>query len=424
MEYTSYSQMAKFKKCPLNYKFSRIKKELPNTATENGQNRHEIMANHLLSDRSGELKGFGPRLSAFLKYTLPDVTGVEEKFEIDIFGYIFKGVIDAYSIQGDKAIIVDWKNHKSNFVDAEQLKLYALAIANKYPEVTYFACYFYFLIPDYKEPFEFTLEEINEFSGKLLDIAGEMEAAEERLEVYKNALLSEQLKKMSENDILIASGAYKCKPGQNCKSCNTVEKCPENKTFEIPTITNIEQAKELSQKLFAFEAFADAVKDRIKAYMLENSIDELPLNEENRYYISYSSPSLKSGKIKSDKPKAKKPIDAKITPTAEESSITEKSVVAENATGQLKPEFEITADEGGKIIDSDFPGLIGVQLDPEAVANIPDGATIPAENPDPLNATGRLFKEEKTPEEIKPKPKRHKESTEERIKRLSAMNSH
>lgn len=446
MEYLSYSQISKFKKCPFAYATGRIKKALPSVATDQGQNKHAIIEEYLRNGRQGELpKGFGPRLGAFLKYTLPEVSGLETKFDIDIFGYKFKGVIDAHMIDDDRAVVTDWKNHKSNYVEPDQLKLYALAVANANPDINYFDCYFYYLIPDFKEAFEFTRAEIDNYSGELLDIAGAMEQAEQRLEEYKNTFTADQSKTMSEVDILIASGAYKCKPGPNCKSCDHVEQCPENKKFEIPVITSAEQAKELSQKLYAFEAFADTVKDRIKTYMLENSIDELPIDDENRYYIMYSAPQLKTGKIKTDKPKTEKPAKKKkeekpVDITGE--AVTDSQVInvvtealkndntmakavnelnaafqkaepaaeaklsvseieiksaklvqdmareALNAETEIKRVFsggvDITVDDNGQITNSTEPELIGIDLGKEAVANIPDGAIIPSET-DVLN---------------------------------------
>jgi len=457
MEYLSYSQISKFKKCPFAYATGRIKKALPSVATDQGQNKHAIIEEYLRNGRQGELpKGFGPRLGAFLKYTLPEVSGLETKFDIDIFGYKFKGVIDAHMIDDDRAVVTDWKNHKSNYVEPDQLKLYALAVANANPDINYFDCYFYYLIPDFKEAFEFTRAEIDNYSGELLDIAGAMEQAEQRLEEYKNTLTAEQLKTMTDIDILIASGAYKCKPGPNCKSCNHVEQCPENKKFEIPVITSAEQAKELSQKLYAFEAFADTVKDRIKTYMLENSIDELPIDEENRYYIMYSAPQLKTGKIKTDKPKTEKPakkkkeekpIDITGEAIAEKSSVVENDVTAKAMT-ELNAAFQ-----------SAYPNTAETAAGLDMLSNAITGNNEPPqENPDSLDATAQLFQEAKPAEpaavivlsdkivsvaqngevlQVEPKthttpylpeaaekPKRKRESTAERIARLAATAKH
>ena len=426
MEYLSYSQTSKFKKCPFAYAAGRIKKALPSVATDQGQSKHAVIEEYLRNGRQGELpQGFGPRLAAFLKYTLPEVNGLETKFDVDIFGYKFKGVIDAYMLDDDRAVVTDWKNHKSNYVEPDQLKLYALALANANPDINYFDCYFYYLIPDFKEGFEFTRAEIENFSGELLDIAGVMEAAEEVIEAYKKTLTTEQLKTMTDIDILIASGAYKCKPGPNCKSCDHVEQCPENKKFDIPVISSVEQAKELSQKLYVFEAFADTVKDRIKAYMLENSIDELPIDEENRYYIMYSAPQLKTGKIKTDKPKTEKPAKKK---KAEEKpiDITGEAVTEGVAFGGLQD--YIIKDSAGNLTTAAGTPIIEPDENDEA------------DNPDPVNATGQLFQENsidielsdgskmklqsKTQEPAAPeaaeKPKRKRESTAERIARLAA----
>ena len=98
------------------------------------------------------------------------------------------------------------------------------------------------------------------------------------------------------------------------------------------------------------------------------------------------------------------------------------AVVAKNATVQTEPQIDITVDEGGKIMNSNFSELIGTQLNPEAVANIPDGTLI--DSPDPLDATARLF--EPTLHAIGQsvnlieKPKRKRETAAERIARLAA----
>ena len=373
----SYSQVSRFATCPAAYKYNKELKALPSDAMAAGSNNHELIAAHLKNNEV-PLEIGGPRLKAFIRYNLKNVTSVEEKINFSVLGYDYTGIIDAYSINGQTALIVDWKSNKSNFVDEKQLKLYALALTQIYPELQYFDCRFFFINQDYAEKFEFTRDEIDEFSGELIDGAAAIENETE----------------------------FNPMPGAHCKYCAFVNKCPVNQKFDVPVIADIETATELLKKVFVVEAAAEQACNAIKDFMLTNDIDEIRVTEKDRFYIYNPSPQLKSGKIKAEKtekPARKKKAEA----TTEESSAV---VDVSSAT-----EISMTISDDGKVTDSNAPELIGVQLDPEAVANIPDG-TIISDSPDPLDATAQLF-EQKPPEE---KPRKKRGTMSERIARLAA----
>lgn len=357
----SYSQVSRFQTCPAAYKYNKELKALPSEAMEAGSANHELIAAHLKNPEQ-PLEIGGARLKAFIKFNLKNITGVEEKINFNVLGYDYTGIIDAYAINGQTALIVDWKSNKNSFIEEKQLKLYALALTQKYPELQYFDCRFWFIGQDYSERFEFTRDEIDEFSGELIDGAAAIENETE----------------------------FAPTPGGHCKFCAFVAKCPVNQKFEVPVIGDLETATELLKKVFVVEAAADQARDAIKEFMLTNDVEEIAVTDKDRFYIYNSAPQLKSGKIKPDKK------------SVTEKSSTAKSipaVVAENATSRTA--------EKSSVVE-------------KAIEAINAAYSQNPESPDPLDATDRLFVEEKTPV----KQKRHRESTEERIKRLSAMNSH
>jgi CRISPR/Cas system-associated exonuclease Cas4 (RecB family) len=356
----SFTSIKTFKSCPLQFSLRKKHGDLSNEAKTAGSERHKIIANALPDPAALPEKFGGPKLRRFIESVFPvGVTAVENKFSIDLMGHEIIGFIDAYLIKPDKnsAVIVDWKGHRSAFVDEDQLKLYAYALAQEF-EVEYFECYFYYVLADFPERRIYTRAEIMEFGDTLFDTAVE-----------------------------ISSSTFEPKTGPHCYNCSYVDKCPSAKKFEIQPITSNDQAAEYASKLYAVEAFVDDAKAKLKSYMLDNDIEEIQVTEEERYYVAYASPSIKTGKIKKEK--------AEKVPKAKKESVKETAAVVDKS--QIAAPVEIQHfNDNGELVE---PGksINSVETTTEEIP-FPDSEEPAAE-----------------PEKPKRKPR---ESTEERIKRL------
>jgi len=217
---------------------------------------------------------FGERLKLFCKYILRKPHGIEEKFSIDFITSKLEGIIDAYSIFPRQAVIVDWKSNPG-MSEELQLKLYALALKEQFPEIESFHCYFFYINQDYYEPYTFFRDEIDEFSNNLAVIM----------------------------DKIATDKDFHARPGQYCKRCHYVEDyCPIAKKFEIPQLISADSIIELGQRTYIMEGILEKTKEKIKEYMVEHSIDSLPINTEHRFYLT-SSITLRFGKNKSEKDK-------------------------------------------------------------------------------------------------------------------------
>jgi len=273
-EKLSYTKIARYVKCPAQYKFYIDNlKILPSDQALSGSNLHINIAEALLDDTILQSK-FGERLKLFCKYILRKPHGIEEKFSIDFITSKLEGIIDAYSIFPRQAVIVDWKSNPG-MSEELQLKLYALALKEQFPEIESFHCYFFYVNQDYYEPYTFFRDEIDEFSNSLAAIM----------------------------DKITTDKDFYARPGTYCKRCHYVENhCPVAKQFEIPPLITAESIIELGKRTYILEGILEKTKDKIKEYMVEHSIDSLPINAEHRFYLT-SSIALRFGKNKSEKDK-------------------------------------------------------------------------------------------------------------------------
>jgi len=247
------------------------KKALPSDPALVGNERHAEIAKHLVLGTVDEAK-FGERMKKFCRHILKTPTAVEHEFTLDFITNIVIGKIDAYSVQGNQAVIVDWKNYPG-YTDELQLKIYAMAVKERYPEVEVVHTYFFYTSPDYYETYTYFADDIQRFSSELSQTI----------------------------DAISVEKKFEPRPGQHCGRCSYVNHCPVAKNFEIIKIENANDVIEMAKKTYAVEALVDTAKEKIKAWIIENGLESLPVGD-GRYYLS-SSTTMRQGKFKAEKDK-------------------------------------------------------------------------------------------------------------------------
>ena len=271
-DHLSYSSISKFITCPAQFKFyMKNKKALPSGPALVGNERHAEIAKHLVLGTMDETK-FGERMKKFCRHILKTPTAVEHEFTLDFITNIVIGKIDAYSVQGNQAVIVDWKNYPG-FSDELQLKIYAMAIKERYPEVEMCHCYFFYTGPDYYETYTYFADDLQRFSNELSQTI----------------------------DAISVEKKFEPRPGQHCGRCSYVNHCPVAKNFEIVKIETVNDVIEMAKKTYAVEALVDTAKEKIKEWIINNGLESLPVGD-GRYYLS-SSTTMRQGKFKSEKDK-------------------------------------------------------------------------------------------------------------------------
>jgi len=269
-DHVSYSAIKVYEKCPRRFRKSREAegKTSSNEAQKAGSIAHEKMKNSIINHTpTGKLK-----TDAFISRNLGLLARAEVPFDLNIWGTQIKGSIDAVSIVGNVATIVDWKNRKSTFVDVEQLKLYALAVS-KFAEqkIDVFQCYFYYLTTESYDPYTFTAAEIEAYLGELI----------ETLEKIERDKLNEPI------------------AGSHCSDCPWLSDCPIAKGYGITPLDggSIELVRKELEKVFMIDALVADAKVRIKEWMIANGVDEIEINDKDRYYLYNMPTQLKEGKI-------------------------------------------------------------------------------------------------------------------------------
>lgn len=272
-DHLSYSSISRYQACPTQFNFyTSNKKPLPSDAAAAGRDRHAEIARHLTTGTIDQ-SAFGPRMKNFCKYVLKTPTAVEKDFELDFITNRIIGKIDAYAIHGNQAVIVDWKSWPG-FQDELQLEIYSIAIRELHPEVETIHGFFFFTGPDYYEQHTYFVDDLQSASD---EIARTM-------------------------DTISSDNNFEPRPGQYCGRCDYVESCPEATKYEVPKVESLTEVITTAGKIFAVEALIDVTKDRIKSWLMEHGLNELPIDAENRYYLSTST-ALRTGKIKSAKDK-------------------------------------------------------------------------------------------------------------------------
>jgi hypothetical protein len=276
-KHLSYSSISKFLACPAMFRaYMTEKKPLPTAEQIAGRNRHSEIEKHLIANSTDDAP-LGKRLKNFCRRVLGPVTGVEENFSIDYLVCDVIGRIDAYSVARNQAVIVDFKGFPGPHIDDLQLKIYALAVQNKHPEVELIHCAFAFVPMDFFEMKTFFQDDLSRIS----------------------TTLSETIDKIS------LEREFKATPGPHCSSiCGYVNSCPIAKSFDIPEKVDSKSIVKLANEIFAVEALVDKGKAAIKDYMVAHGLDAIPAGADSRYYLSNSSPALRLGKFKAEKEKA------------------------------------------------------------------------------------------------------------------------
>ena len=258
----SYTRIKAYQTCPKQYEYKYVqgRTPLPTALMLEGSSEHTKIAD------TKQVPDFFK--SAFEK-NFPNPVW-EERITADFFTFELQGVIDCYSINNAiSCSIADWKLMGIP-QDDEQLKVYALLLSKKYPDLEFFTAYFVSIKGGFYRRFTYSKEDIEEFERYLIKVADEITEA-------KNFLP---------------------RPGDHCAYCPFVIDCykENNLPQELPAITSIDQAIDLGKKVLIAESFLKQVKDKIKDFLLSQGLEELQLDEKNRVYLSPSI-ALRFGKV-------------------------------------------------------------------------------------------------------------------------------
>ncbi|MCD6320385.1 MAG: PD-(D/E)XK nuclease family protein [Candidatus Desulfofervidaceae bacterium] len=268
----SYSRIKTFKTCPKKYFYSYLegRKAAPTKKILEGTTEHEKIS-------KGNIPAFFK--PAFERNFINPI--FEEAFEEDFLTFTLKGVIDCYSINNSlSCAIADWKLYQIPESD-EQLKIYALLLSKRYPDLEFFTAYFVSIKGGFYKRYTYSQDDIKDFEKELIETAEEIISAED----------------------------FPVTPGNHCSYCPYIEDCyKENKLPEkikSITITDVEDAKKIAEKVLIAESFIKQVKEELKKFMFEYGMDELQIDDTNRLYLSPSI-TMRFGKVKKTKTKVKK----------------------------------------------------------------------------------------------------------------------
>ncbi|MEZ7892714.1 MAG: PD-(D/E)XK nuclease family protein [Candidatus Wallbacteria bacterium] len=277
-DHLSFSSITRYVRCPRHfYKYITEKKPLPAEASLKGTMMHAEIAKMLEDNNYETNPAYGEKFKRFCRYILQKPVGIEQKFTMDFLTQKVVGVIDSYSIHGDQAVICDWKSFYTpygGYTEPMQLKIYALAVKEKHPEVKLVHGYFFYIKSDFYDVISVFEDEIDAFSHELSGII----------------------------DAISTDKNFDPVAGEHCNRCRYSEDCPITKNFKISALKTIEEVREFANKTFALETLLSQSKDRIKEFLLNYGLNELPIDAENRYYIT-TSPVFRIGKIQSPKKK-------------------------------------------------------------------------------------------------------------------------
>lgn len=142
----SFSSLNTFTTCPRQYELTYVRPVIPYQETEAtlwGTRVHEALEHHARDGRElgDEFEVYRPYVNQIL--SLPGERFYERKFaltrnlepvDFDSPDAWCRGVIDVTVLDGQRALVVDWKTGKIK-PDSDQLKLFAAFIMHHYPEV-------------------------------------------------------------------------------------------------------------------------------------------------------------------------------------------------------------------------------------------------------------------------------------------------
>ena len=248
----SYSKISTYQKCPKLFEYKYIQNRLP-APTER---MLEGIEEHLKIASVEDIPEFFR--SAFVR-NFPNPV-FEERLSFDFLTFALQGVIDCYSISDVYCSIADWKLFQIPD-DDDQLKIYALLLSKKFPQIAFFQAYFVSIKGGFYKRYTYSIEDIQDFENQLFEIADEIQQASEFLP----------------------------RPGQHCGFCAFIKDCySENQIqAEIVRITTLDEAIEIAKKLYIAENFLKQVKEQLKDFLFEMGLDELIFDEE-RVYLSPS----------------------------------------------------------------------------------------------------------------------------------------
>ena len=138
--------MNTYETCPRQYKLTYVTPVIPYQETEAtiwGTNVHLALENYCRSGDilTSEYIGFKPYADKILslsgdKHFEAEVAlnAAFKPVEFSDPSAVLRGIIDVLVVNGDKALVADWKTGKIR-ADSDQLKLFALFAMKKYPEV-------------------------------------------------------------------------------------------------------------------------------------------------------------------------------------------------------------------------------------------------------------------------------------------------
>lgn len=268
--YFSYSQIRTYQTCPRQYFNTYVsengKRGLPNEAMEKGTELHAEIEKGLLEGDSNVL----PVHSKWFveNYFLKNDYAVEHDFEISFAQAPLKGKIDLVAHKGDEAYLIDWKKMRlPDDDDDEQLKIYALAVAENYG-ARYISAWY-------------------------VSIEGK---GYRRKDYELDELLAYRKEVQSKIDEIITDSEYALRPGGHCKDCPFVNECSAKEKFEIGHVDTLEQAQEALAYSLRAKALSDTLKEAAQGYMERNGMMELTTGKD-RLYLS-PSVACKFGKTK------------------------------------------------------------------------------------------------------------------------------
>lgn len=157
----SYSKISKFKICPLQMEKVYVTKEVKDEGSEAshyGQRVHDSIARYgstgsvlALNDETMHWKGLIDRFRkrAGEKYWELKLALTEDLDPCDWFDRAtwMRGIVDYMNVQGNKALIIDWKTGAKVRVEQLQVDLFAAITFFHYPRIETIDTAFVFLIP-------------------------------------------------------------------------------------------------------------------------------------------------------------------------------------------------------------------------------------------------------------------------------------
>ena len=189
----SYTSMKQFQNCPRQYHESRVLKLHPYVQTpeaEFGDRAHKALE---LAGRDGV-----PLPAEFANYQwvvddiinrLPGHKYFEYEFSQSKMGSkmdkwdwknkFWTGKADVLAIDGDHAVVADWKTGKSKYPDPDQLDLMACFTFSEFPQVNKVSGMLLFLQDGHTETRVFTRDRLHMLYGKFIDVTKQIEFAHE-----------------------------------------------------------------------------------------------------------------------------------------------------------------------------------------------------------------------------------------------------